>query len=430
MNARIFTVVMAIANFTCPAWAAGKVEPGYYVAPNGKAAAAGTYEDPWDIVSALAGQQKAVQPGDTIWIRGGVYAQKAGASGERPQFTIKLAGTEQKPIVVRTAAGERAIIDGITSVAKGTDYLTLQDLEWCPTPGAKAVYETNQSGSWPGGLSPTGGDLRIDSGKGCKYVNLYIHDNPSGGSGFWVGATDSEMYGCIIVNNGWKGPDRHHGHAVYTQNNEGLKKITNCVLSTRNGDGQYTIHAYTEGGFLKNFDIEENICYAKGTFLVGGAKVAEHIKVRKNYLYNMPMQIKNGADCAIEDNVLLKSPLLVRKYQQATVNGNLIVGGEFKPELVEKLEGKNKTEAPAEPMVILQPNKFDTGRANLAIFNFPKAASVDVMNPEDLFGKPIFTGKVAGEKLTVPMKGDDFAVFIVFKGDEKTIPPMPATMPK
>ena len=452
MKSLVITVIAGIVLITCSACAqsapaaekAEKIEAGYYVSPTGKADAAGTFADPWDIYSALGGEQKKVQLGDTLWVRGGVYASKPNVyaskpneKGERRDIDIKLAGTEQKPILVRQVKGERAIVDAIVSVSKPTDYIQIWDLEIAPAPGVQPVYETTQSGSWPSNLSPAGGGFDVRAGKGCKYINLYIHDNPGGGSGFWVGATDSEFYGCVIVNNGWKGPDRYHGHAIYTQNNEGTKRVTNCVLNTRNNDGQYTLHAYTEKGFLKNFDIQDNIAYSRGVFLVGGGQVAEHILVKNNYLYQMPMQIKNGADCVIQDNILYKSSMLVRKYKQAVIADNLIVGADTKIEQVEKVEGKNKTEAPTAPMAILLPNKYDTGRANLAIFNFSKAASVDVkvagflksgeeyrlMNPEDLFGKPVFTGKVKGDKISVPMK-DEFAAFVVFKGQAA------AAMPK
>ena len=435
MRISVFVAIVALAFVAGSVAAqegakADKAQAGYYVAPNGKADAEGTMAEPWDIFSALNGSQKKVQPGDTIWVRGGIYRCVAGAEGRRPTFEVKLAGTEKAPIVIRPAKGERVWLDGDVIVNKPADYIQMYDFEIAPAPGTQPIYETSQTGSWPSNLSPAGGGLTVNAGKGCKYINFYIHDNPSGGSGFWVGAIDSEFYGCVIVNNGWKAPDRHHGHAIYTQNNEGVKHISNCVLSTRNGNGQYTLHAYTEGGFLRNFVIEDNIAYSKGVFLVGGAKQALNINVRKNYLYQMPMEIKNGKDCVIDDNVLFKSSMLIREYEQAEIHNNLIVGADLKLEQVQKADEKGNTkEAPAAPLVVLLPNKYDADRANLAIFNFPKAEKVDVkvagllkpgdsfrlMNPEDMFGKPVFAGKCAGETINVPMAGD-FAVFVVFRG--------------
>lgn len=161
----------------------------FFVSPHGKPTAAGTKADPWDIFSALDGTHKnQIQGGDTIWIQGGVYYCEPDDQGKRPIFKIGLAGTAAKPIIIRTARGQRAILDGTVAVEKPSDYLWLWDLEICPAPDAKAVYETNQSGPWPTELSSAGGSLIISAGRNCRYINLYIHDNPAGGCDFWVGA--------------------------------------------------------------------------------------------------------------------------------------------------------------------------------------------------------------------------------------------------
>ena len=84
---------------------------------------------------------------------------------------------------------------------------------------------------------------------------------------------------------------------------------------------------------------------------------------------------------------------------------------------------------PAEPpLVVLRPNKYDHARANLAIFNWSKQASVDVdassflragdeyrlMNPRDFFGKPALEGKYTDTPISVPMEGE-FAAFVLIK---------------
>ena len=148
------------------------------------------------------------------------------------------------------------------------------------------------------------------------------------------------------------------------------------------------------------------------------------------------MEIKNGRDCVIADNVLLNSSMLVRKYEQARIENNLIVGAGLKVEQADKAEQKDNTmTAPAAPQVVLLPNRYDANRANLAIFNFATAGTVDVnvggflqagdsfrlMDPEDLYGKPVFAGTCSGETISVPMTGE-FAVFIIFKGEPPAAP--------
>src|SRR5271154_6216823 len=78
----------------------------HYVAPNGTQAGNGTLAMPWDLQTGL-NQPASVQPGDTIWLRGGVY-QSAISNG----FSSNLNGTAASPIIVRNYNGERATIDG------------------------------------------------------------------------------------------------------------------------------------------------------------------------------------------------------------------------------------------------------------------------------------------------------------------------------
>ena len=57
---------------------------GYYAAPGGSGAGDGSTSRPWDLATALAGGKGMVQPGDTIWVRGGTYPGT---------FTSALTGT-------------------------------------------------------------------------------------------------------------------------------------------------------------------------------------------------------------------------------------------------------------------------------------------------------------------------------------------------
>src|SRR2546430_15149648 len=72
-------------------------------APAGTPRGDGTRDRPWDLATALSGGRGRVQPGDTIWLRGGTYTGN---------FDGTLTGTSTAPIVVRQYPGERATIDG------------------------------------------------------------------------------------------------------------------------------------------------------------------------------------------------------------------------------------------------------------------------------------------------------------------------------
>src|SRR5437879_8612987 len=72
-------------------------------APAGTPRGDGTRDRPWDLATALSGGRGRVQPGDTIWLRGGPYTGN---------FDGTLPGTSEARIVVRQYPGERATMDG------------------------------------------------------------------------------------------------------------------------------------------------------------------------------------------------------------------------------------------------------------------------------------------------------------------------------
>jgi len=408
----------------------------YYVSPDGKPDAAGTADAPWDLVSALDGTQPA-RPGDVIWIRGGKYRSEAAYRDNGAGFTVKLTGTEREPIHVRACKGERVIMDGGVRVVDPSSYLWLWDLEITVAPDEEVPRETDTPGSHPDDLGAPYGGLNIYAGQGCKYINLVVQDNFGGGVGWWAGSTKGELYGCIIVNNGWKGPDRCHGHCVYTQNQEGTKVISNCIMTTRWGQGQYTMHAYgSERAYVDNLVIEDNIAYGPGAFLVGGGRPSRNIVVRRNYLYHVPMRIGYSAphneNCQIHDNIIIGAGIGVKRYREASVHNNLIANGTLDFENCENVEQWDNRvlqgDLPLEARVVLLPNKYDANRANLAVYNPENAQQVEVdvsafLNPgetfrlvraEHFFGEPAIEGTCQAETIEVPMEGE-FGAFVLLR---------------
>ena len=373
-----------------------------YVAPDGKPGNAGTKESPWDLETAVGGEKK-VEPGTTVWVGAGKYTGK---------FHVKLAGTAEKPIVVRARPGERATIlnCGIALLPPAT-YVWLRDLELAgDAPVEKR--KTQVTGSWPSDMPGSGG-LEVRSGQGCKFINLVIHDNIMGGVGWWIESTDSEMHGCVIYNNGWWAPDRTHGHCIYAQNKDGVKTISNCILTVPEWGGSYSMHAYGSGkAYVDNFVIEDNIAYERGPFLVGGGRPSQNITVRRNYLHGVGMQVgytaKENENCEVRDNVVTKGGIQITKYKKAVNEGNVINGGEAR--------------------AVLIPNKYDPNRAHVAVYNPKKETSVKLdvskllkpgdayrlMDPKDLYGKPVHEGKCEGGTIAVPMTAE-FAAFVVLK---------------
>ena len=223
------TVTIIVSDVTTP-----QPEPlqGFFVSPNGSPKGDGSAANPWDLQTALS-QPAAVKPGSTIYLREGTY---------RGPFTSKLVGTAKAPITVAAYPGEHVVIDtykpGLTETPLFKvmgDYTNFQGFEIMSSDPTSRV--TKQSGSHPTDMKRGG---LYDYGDYNKFINLVIHDL-NAGIGFWSSGAGGEIYGSIIYNNGWIGPDRTHGHGIYTQNETGTKRIADNIIFNQ---FDYGLHAY------------------------------------------------------------------------------------------------------------------------------------------------------------------------------------------
>ena len=385
----------------------GATAATWYVGPAGAADAPGTRAAPWDIESTLAGG-RTVRPGDTVYLLAGTYRRRP-----REQFEVKLAGTESAPVRVRAAPGQRATIDGGLLVTEPSAHLWIQDLEILvsePHPDRPVG-----PGSHPEGFTRPWGGLNVRGGRHNKYISLVIHDCRQGVS-WWVEDRDSELHGCVIYDNGWPATDRGHGHAVYTQNNEGTKTISNNILT---GGHASSLHAYgSERAYVNNYLVEDNVCYAAGRFLIGGGRPSHGIRVRRNVLHATDMQLGYSAphneDCEVTDNVIVNGALTVKHFRRPRVDANRTYA--------------KKDPRPAGVETRLLPNRYDENRAHVAVLNWEAKASVPLdpglflrpgdsfrlMNPRDLFGKPVAQGTFGAGPIDVPMNGE-FAAFVLLR---------------
>ena len=216
---------------------------GFYVAPDGASNGNGSINNPWDLQSALD-YPSGVKPGDTIWIRGGTYGD-----GGSTIFNSKLVGEAGKPITVRAFPGEQVVIDGSIMVYR--EYTTFWGLEVL---NSDLKRSTAIAGSYPGDISRSDGFNVLASN--TKFINNIVHDQGEG-FGFWKQAVNAELYGNIVYNNGWQGPDRGHGYSIYAQNEVGTKLIPDNI--TFNNFGQYGVHVYGESIQLLGFRFEGNV---------------------------------------------------------------------------------------------------------------------------------------------------------------------------
>ncbi len=229
--------------------------PGYsraahwFASVSGSNTGTGSISYSWDLQTAL-NQPLNLKAGDTLWLRGGTYTGN---------FTSNLKGDSGKYITVMPYTGERAIIEDNRQFASGATlqingaWTLYKDLE---ITNANANRNSNNASSF----RPMG--LQIDAPH-TRCINLIIHD-VGHGIGFWKGATDAEIYGCLIYNCGIAnkpGVYATHGHGIYTQNNSGIKTIENNIIFNQFGFG---IHSYPNPGNVNGYVIKGNTLFHNG----------------------------------------------------------------------------------------------------------------------------------------------------------------------
>jgi hypothetical protein len=402
----------------------------FYVAPNAVSGGNGSLGNPWKLQTALD-HPSAVHPGDTIWLRGGTY------SGT---FISDLAGSSTSPIIVRQYPGERATLDGgaagqaLATLAVTGKYTWYWGFEIMSSDPDRI---SSQASSWPTDIQrPDGIQIAQSSstGAGLRFINLIVHDTRQGIS-FWKEAVDAEIHGCLVYYQGWQGPDRGHGHGIYTQNETGTKKIVDNIVFEQFGGG---IQAYGQETFLNNFHIEGNTLFENGSLattgasdnlLVGGGVVTHNDTIKKNMLfYNTTGDVPDSAlnfgydlGCSngtVTDNYFANNSYFINCHP-VSMTGNTFYGNLFG--LSESAYPSNTylDNRPATTKVFVRPNAYETGRANITIFNWALQSSVavnldgvaypggafEIRNAQNFFGAPVVTGVFSGGTVNIPMTG-------------------------
>jgi hypothetical protein len=443
----------------------GPVTPpriGYFVAPGGAAGSDGSFGRPWNLATALAGGNGRIQPGDTVWLRGGTY---------RGAFQSTLAGAPGAPVVVRQLPGERAVIDvaGATStVTRGDGFVVRGD--WTVWWGFELMSsDANRT-------SATRPNLVVNHASHTKYINLVVHD---GGIGFYTfpTATNVEVSGAIFYNNGWSGPTRHQSNALYLQSDVGPVELYGNILFNQFG---YGVHAYSDpgSGALNNIRLERNVAFNNGTLapnsnsaniLVGGYERADGLMMVANRTYYSPgvhaRNVHLGYDTLMNGMVTLSgntfvggAPVLdVGFWSAANVTGDTLAGdttvvslrnptpwnhawggnqyygdpasaawnfvglpytlGAWQAATGLGASDQAAPQPPPAPLVSLIPDRYEPGRATVVIYNWGLQSSVpvdltgllatgeqyEVRNVQTLFAVPLVSGVYAGGAVLLPM---------------------------
>ena len=390
--------------------------PDWIVAPNGSARGAGTLTDPLSLEHALSAQGP-VQPGDRVELKGGTY---------EGHYLSQVEGTAAAPIVFAASRGERVILD--SNVAGDSDDGFTIEGRWTEFHGLEITNSSTDRPTKPGGVGIYGPDTKL--------INSAIHDTLQGIS-FWTPAVNSELYGNVIYNNGFEGSTRGHGHAIYTQNLQGTKRIANNIIFF---GFAYGIHAYTEGGSIQGFDIENNVWFRSGASrpgesqtgtsegcLVGGLQPVARTRLIGNHSWGPGTQARNtlvgwGGQVQNEDITFLNNYFVGRVQAQGMWQSGTLENNVFHSEIngIDPADYPNNTfstELPTGTKVVVQKNKYDLGRLDLFIYNWSNQNSVsvdlsaylsedspfEVYSVFDLWGTPVLSGVYTSASIDIPM---------------------------
>lgn len=421
-----FWASLALLAFSCVVASARE----WFVAPDGTAGGDGSKEKPWSLEAALK-PHPSIQPMDTIWVRKGVY---------NGAFVGRLKGAPGKPVVLRAYPGERVVLDGRGFSPNAV--LTIEG-EWAWYWGLEVTNtDPNRWSSLPGSNhSESRGQGISQMGANTKVINCVIHD--AGGGVFQGnGIPNMEVYGAVIYNNGWRAPDRTHGHSIYAQNRDGQKQIRESIHFN-----PFSLNMSLYGSAassLNNFTLEGNVAF-NGRYLIGGDAPVKNLVFKENLLYGNTAEFRytnrKNEDLVLENNYL---PVLVSAgmgWNKITARGNTFLrprstgvlvevtiseGNELKSSVFEgntyittstgqavasvlapgmtraqaysfaawQAEGFEKegrlvvaaNGTPAEARVFVRRNFYEPNRAHVVIYNWPKRDEVEVdisaLNPQ------------------------------------------------
>lgn len=465
----------------------------FYVAPTGERDNPGTLARPLDIVTALSSQGPA-RPGDTIWLRGGVHAAPGAVryGTEEPTLVSTLTGTPTAPIIVRQYPGERATVDGGIRIEGGwTWYRDFEITNSSPVRTSKrpmglhvlgpatrfinlVIHDNgNGIGFWQSAINAEiygaiiyhngweetadyrghGHGIYAQNLTGSKLISDVISfDNFSSGMKAYTEqghASNITFEGNISFNNGSAARpqpayNRVENMLVGASLNpvEGIRLIANQTYHRPDSTGNsifigyaaasnrdlvirdnYFVGGATNHTFLTRW---EEIIFTRNT-LIGG---------RDLLVLEMPGGLNSNAYREWDDNrYLSRTNPLPFIYTDAQVSGyrsledwRRVTGLDRHSAWLPNHHGR-----PTSNHISLRPNRYDSNRAHLAIYNWELLAEVGVdpgnflapgdrftvRNVQDYFGPPVASGVFSGGRLRLPMTGTptspEFNAFVIIK---------------
>jgi hypothetical protein len=350
-------------------------------------------------------------------------------------FTCSLKGSSTAPITVRAYPGERATISNSNDLVMdiyNSAYVNFWGLEITGS-------ETSRNSA----TYPSTYGVRVNQGVGStqiKFINMVVHDVQSMGFGWWQALTNSEIYGSLVYFNGTTKLD----HGIYVHNVSGTKLIANNFVFDNASHG---IHGYAETADkgLTNINVDGNTLFNNGSLigiykrniLMGGLTTTVNSVISNNYTYypgttgeSLNLGYTAGSSGAkVTNNYLAGGAFEIGGGATSlTMSGNSVYapGGLLGFSTASFSNNSWTTTKPTGVKVFVRPNKYESYRANVTIFNWSNQSTVSVAasslagitlkagdhyelhNVQNYYGD-IITGVYDGAAINVPMTGRSVA---------------------
>jgi len=314
---------------------------------------------------------------------------------------------------------------------------------------------------------------------GVRLINMIIHDT-RGGVGLFAAAVNAEAYGCLIYNNGWNAPDRGHGHGLYVQNLDGVMHLSDNIIFNQFGvgihgysQGSSLKHFLVERNVV--FDNGRIATYPdpniKEQILFGGGPPVQDLRILNNYVYvpldqnstllRLDYAANSNDDVVVANNYLAGGTgggnyaVSALDYQSVAFTNNTVYSSNgyllrLQPHAgyavdrnayygnananfnngssqynfagwqsatgFDSHSGYLTSTAPANKVVV-NPNAYEAKRANIIVYNWSNADTVnvdvssvlnvgdpyEVRNAQDYFAPPVLAGTYTGGPLVLPM---------------------------
>ena len=295
----VFTTVIAL-DLCYPK--AGMAITTYYVATNGSDSNPGTITRPFATIAYAASK---VQPGDTVYVRGGTY------------YPTKLTwignqGTASNPITFQSYPGETAIIDG-SKLPSNTDainiageYININNFE---------VLRTTKFG------------ISVWGGKHIKILNNTVHDTAL--TGIFVSHNNLNLVTDILIqgntvfhtnlkNSSPKDKGGSWGSGIVASGVGNIRVLSNKVYENY-GEG---INLWGSGVLISNNTVYDN--YSVEIYLDN----AKNATVERNFIYtkNNPKYYRFGQPAT---GIQLANEVSQNELQNNKIINNIVVGASW-----------------------------------------------------------------------------------------------------